>query len=132
MPADPDKQIDRLYTLPVDEFVERRNELARSLRKDGNREAANQVKGLRKPTVPAWAVNQLARREKMRVRGLLTAGERLRKAHEKLLGGGSPEALQRARDDERRAIGELAGAAETLLEEAGHPANEATLDRVRG
>lgn len=131
MPADPDKQIDRLYAVPVEEFVERRNELARSLREDGEREAADQVKRLRKPTIPAWTVNQLARREKMRLRGLLTAGERLRKAHEKLLGGGSPEALQRARDDERSAIAELAGAAGSLLIEAGHPATEATLDRVR-
>jgi hypothetical protein len=131
MPADLDKQIDRLYTVPLDEFVERRNDLARSLRKDGDREAADEVEGLRKPTVPAWTVNQLARREKMRLRSLLTAGERLRKAHEKLLGGGSPEALQQARDDERGAIAELAGAAASLLTEAGHPASEATLDRVR-
>jgi hypothetical protein len=131
MPADLDKQIDQLYTVPLDEFVERRTALARSLRKDGNREAADEVKGLRKPTVPAWTVNQLARREKMRLRGLLTAGERLRKAHEKLLAGGSPEALQQARDDERAAIAELAGAASSLLTEAGHLASEATLDRVR-
>jgi hypothetical protein len=125
-----DKQIDRLYSVPLGEFVERRNELARSLRKDGDRRAADEVRRLRKPTLPAWTVNQLARREKMRLRGLLTAGERLRKAHEELLGGGSPEALQRGRDDERRAIAELARAAEALLEEAGHPASEATLERV--
>ena len=131
MPGDLDKKIDQLYTVPLDEFVERRTDLARSLRKDDDREAADEVKGLRKPTVPAWTVNQLARREKMRLRSLLTAGERLRKAHEKLLGGGSPEALQQARDDERAAIAELAGAAASLLTEAGHPASEATLDRVR-
>ncbi|MGH3031745.1 MAG: hypothetical protein ACRDNE_13480 [Gaiellaceae bacterium] len=131
MPGDLDRKIDQLYTVPLDEFVERRTDLARSLRKDGDREAADEVTGLRKPTVPAWALNQLARREKMRLRGLLTAGERLRKAHEKLLGGGSPEALQQARDDERTAIAELAGAAASLLTEAGHPASEATLDRVR-
>lgn len=131
MPGDLDKQIDRLYTVPLDEFVERRTDLARSLREDGDRESADEVKGLRKPTVPAWTVNQLARREKMRLRGLLTAGERLRKAHEKLLGGGSPEAVQQARDDERAAIAELSGAAASLLTEAGHPASEATLDRVR-
>jgi hypothetical protein len=126
-----DEQIDRLYSVPLGEFVERRNELARSLRKDGNRGAADEVGRLRKPTLPAWTVNQLARREKMRLRGLLTAGERLRKAQEELLGGGSPEALQGGRDDERRAISELAGAAEALLEEAGHPASEMTLERVR-
>jgi hypothetical protein len=131
VPADRDKQIDQLYSAPLDEFVERRNELARSLRKDVNRQAADEVRKLRKPTLPAWTVNQLARREKMRLRGLLTAGERLRKAHEELLVGGSPEALQQGRDGERRAIAELVGAAELLLKEAGHPASEATLERVR-
>jgi hypothetical protein len=129
--ADRDKQIDQLYSVPLDEFVERRNEFARSLRKDANGQAADEVRKLRKPTLPAWTVNQLARREKMRLRGLLTAGERLRKAHEELLVGGSPEALQQGREGERRAIAELVGAAERLLKEAGHPASEATLERVR-
>ena len=131
MPADRDKQIDQLYSAPLNEFVERRNEFARSLRKDGDRRAADEVRGLSKPTLAAWTVNQLARREKMRLRGLLTAGERLRKAHEELLVGGSPEALQQGRDGERRAIAELAGAAEALLKEAGHPTSETTLARVR-
>jgi hypothetical protein len=131
VPADRDKQIDQLYSAPLDKFVERRNEFARSLRKDGDRGAADEVRRLRKPTLPAWTVNQLARREKMRLRGLLTAGERLRKAHEELLVGGSPEALQQGRDGERRAIAELVGAADALLKEAGHPASEATLERVR-
>lgn len=131
IPGDRDTQIDQLYSAHLGEFVERRNELARSLRKDGNRRAADEITRLRKPTLPAWTVNQLARREKMRLRGLLTAGERLRKAHEELLAGGSPEALQQGRDGERRAIAELVGAAETLLKEAGHPASEATLERVR-
>jgi uncharacterized protein (UPF0147 family) len=131
VPADRDKEVDQLYRARLDEFVERRNEFARSLRKEGNRREADEVRKLRKPTLPAWTVNQLARREKMRLRGLITAGERLRKAHEELLVGGSPEALQRGRDGERRAIAELVGAAETLLKEAGHPASEATLERVR-
>ncbi len=130
MPDDQDKQIDQLYSAPLNEFVERRNELARSLRKGGDHAAADEVKRLRKPTLPAWTVNQLARREKMRLRGLLTAGERLRKAHQELLSGGSPEALQQGRDGERRAIAELTGAAEALLEEAGHSTSEATLERV--
>jgi hypothetical protein len=97
VPADRDKQIDQLYSAPLGEFVERRNEFARSLRKDGNRRVADEVRRLRKPTLPAWTVNQLARREKMRLRGLLTAGERLRKAHEEVLVGGPPEALQQGR-----------------------------------
>lgn len=126
-----DAEIDGLYAVPPDEFVERRDELARSLRQEGDRQAADQVKKLRKPSVAAWTVNQLARREKMRLRGLFTAGERLRAAHEHVLAGGPPDELERARDDERKAIGELAGPAGPLLEEAGHPPTEAALDRVR-
>jgi hypothetical protein len=50
-----DPSVDRLYELPLDEFVAARDALAKE-RKDPA------VKKLRKPTVPAWAVNQLARR----------------------------------------------------------------------
>jgi hypothetical protein len=126
-----DAKIDDLYAADPGEFVERRDRLARSLRDDGDREAADEVKKLRKPSVAAWTVNQLARREKMRLRGLFTAGERLRAAHEDVLAGGPHEALEQARDDERRALNELASAARSLLEDAGHPPTEAVLDRVR-
>lgn len=129
--ADLEKQIDRLYAVPPGEFVGRREELARSLRSEGKRESADEVKKLRKPTVAAWAVNQLVRREKMRVRGLFTAGERLRRAHEKLMEGGPSEGLERARDDERAAIDELVGAARKLLEEAGHPPTRTVEEGVR-
>jgi hypothetical protein len=131
MARNTDAAIDGLYAAQPGEFVQRRDELARSLRKDGDREAADEVKKLRKPSVAAWAVNQLARREKMRLRGLFTAGERLRAAHEQVLAGGPRDDLERARDDERLAIGELAAAARPLLEDAGHPPTEAVLDRVR-
>ena len=72
MAANVDKAIDRMYAGPLDEFVARRNELARSLSKEGDREGAEGVKELRKPSVAAWAVNQLARPEKMRLRSLFT------------------------------------------------------------
>lgn len=126
-----EKQVDALYAAPPEEFVQRRDALARALRKGGDRDAAERVKALRKPTVAAWAVNALARTEKMRLRGLLTAGERLREAHEEALAGGLTPALAEARDDERAAIEELARAARALLEEKGHPASEAVLDRIR-
>jgi chromosome segregation ATPase len=125
-----DSPIDRLYAAPPAEFVERRDELAKSLRGEGEREAADEVKALRKPTVAAWAVNQLVRREKMRVRSLLTAGERLRGAHEQLLRGGPASAVQDAMDDERKATRALVEAAEAILEEAGQTGIRSTLVRV--
>lgn len=129
-PKSVEPDLDRLYSLPLDDFVPRRDRLARALREAGDREQAGAVKALRKPTVAAWTVNQLARREKMRLRSLLTAGERLRAAQQKLLEGGSPGPLGQARDDERKAIVSLAAAARDVLAEGGQAPSESTLRRV--
>ena len=82
-----DREIDRLYALPLDEFTARRNELAKRLKKEGEGEAADEVASLVKPSVPAWTINQLARRQKKEMQSLLAAGARLRKAQEKALSG---------------------------------------------
>jgi chromosome segregation ATPase len=129
--AETSKAIDELYSLPLDEFVARRDALARALRGEGERDAADEVKGLRKPSLAAWTVNQLARREEKAVGQLLEAGERLRSAHEKLLHGGSAEALQRASAAEREAVRTLTRAAECVLADAGLSTSWGTLERVR-
>jgi hypothetical protein len=123
--------LEELYGAPLDEFVARRDALARALGKEGRRDEAEEVKGLRKPSVAAWAVNTLARRERPRVDELLEAGERLRKAHAKLLAGGDPAAVQHAAAEERAAVERLVAAAGGVLADAGRPATEATLDRIR-
>ena len=123
-------EIDRLYTLPLGEFVAARNELAKALRKAGDRAAAADVKALAKPTVSAWAVNQLARSERQGVRTLLAAGERLRAAQERVLAGGPARELRDAADAERKAVARLVAAARVVLADAGLAATETTLDRV--
>ncbi|MFL6185898.1 MAG: hypothetical protein ACJ745_13955, partial [Actinomycetes bacterium] len=50
-----------LYRLPPGEFVAARDQLARQLRAAGGREAARRVAALRRPSISAWAANQLAR-----------------------------------------------------------------------
>jgi len=127
----PKEILEELYGAGLDAFVARRDELARSLRKEGKREEADAVKKLRKPSVAAWAVNALARHERPQVDALLEAGERLRDAHAKLLGGGPSRAVQDASREERKAVETLVDAAGRLLEEAGRSAGPATLDRVR-
>jgi hypothetical protein len=122
--------VNRLYGLPLDAFTTQRNELAKRLRAEGEREAAETVRKLRKPTLPAWTINQLVRRHRREVRRLLEAGERLREAHERLLGGGEREELRRAAERERELVGRLLERAEPLLSEAGSP-SAATLERVR-
>ncbi|MDQ5822178.1 MAG: hypothetical protein M3540_12125, partial [Actinomycetota bacterium] len=77
-PVDVDAELDRLYGLPLDEFTKARNDLSARLKKAGATDAAAEVKALPKPSVPAWAVNQLARTRQREVRALLVAAERSR------------------------------------------------------
>jgi hypothetical protein len=126
-----EREIDRLYELPLDEFTSGRNALARRLKSDGESEAAEQVAALAKPSLPVWAINQLARQEKTRVRALLDAGAKLRKAQERALSGGGSDALRTAQADEREAIRDLVERAEAILEQAGRPPTRPTLERIR-
>jgi hypothetical protein len=126
-----EREIDRLYALPLDEFTARRNELAKRLKKDGEEDAAEQVTALVKPTVPAWTINQLARRQKKEVQALLATGTRLRKAQERALAGGGPDALQAAQAEERESVRDLVQRAAAILDEAGRPPTRAVLERIR-
>jgi hypothetical protein len=126
-----DREIDRLYELPLEEFTAGRNALARRLKSEGDNEAAEQVAALAKPSVPVWTINQLARQEKARMRTLLNAGTKLRKAQERALSGGDPDALRIAQAEEREAIRDLMQRAGVLLEQAGRPASRPVLERIR-
>jgi hypothetical protein len=130
VPSSVDEETERLYSLPLEKFTSERDALARKLREAGDKVAADEVKSLRKPTVSAWAINQIARKERMKVRSLLVAGEKLRKAHGDVLSGGQPAAVAEATEAERNAITHLVSSAEKVLSEAGHSASQSTLDRI--
>ena len=124
-------EIDRLFELPLDEFTPARNELARKLQRDGDTEAAEQVRGLTKPSVPAWTVNQLARHDEEGVRSLLNVAARLRSAQERSLKGErAADELRSAQAEERELLRSLTQRAGQILRQAGRPATRATLDRV--
>jgi hypothetical protein len=124
-------EIDRLFELPLDEFTSARNDLAKRLKQQGEAEAAEAVGGMAKPTVAAWAVNQLARREPEPVRGLLNVAARLRNAQERALGGDrAADELRAAQSEEREIIRDLTRRAEAILREADRPASGQTLERV--
>jgi len=121
---------DELFDLAPEEFVAARDELARRLRREGDAEAAATVKALRRPSLSAWAVNRLARGDGPGLGPLLDAGERLRAAHRAALAGEGADELRAAARAERQVRAGLVEAAMGLLREAGHPATEATRDRV--
>jgi hypothetical protein len=108
--------VDELYGLAPEDFVEARDSLARRLRSDGQREAAAAVKQLRRPTVAAWAVNQLARRHADDLRRLIARGRELQAAQQQALEGQAGQ-LRTAVDARRDTIRRLARAAEQILGE---------------
>jgi hypothetical protein len=110
-----DEATDDLYGAALDAFVGERTRLARELREAGDREGAEQVAKLKKPTVAAWALNQLAREHRRDVDLLLDAGHRLRQAQEGVVGGADREAFEKAQKTERDALRRLTQQASRLV-----------------
>jgi hypothetical protein len=108
-------EVDDLYTLDPEEFVPARDAVVRRLRKT-DRTAAAEVSRLRRPTVPAWALNVVAREHPAEVKAVLAAGERLRSAQEKALKGDAT-ALRTATSERRDAIAAVTRLVAELLGE---------------
>lgn len=124
-----DDALDELYSGDLEGFVGRRNELAKRLRSDGDRDAADKVKALKKPNQPAWALNQLGAKQR---KSLLKAGEALREAQEKVVAGDAePDDLREATDAERTAVSEALGAATALADKADSPLSDPATERAR-
>jgi hypothetical protein len=117
---DVEAEIGRLYELPPEGFVAARDELARRLR-DRDRAAAERVRRLRRPTVAAWTVNQVARGRPELVAELIEAGDRLRQAQRRALSGLRDSGLRAAAAGRRELLDQLLAAAAGVLVEAGRP-----------
>jgi hypothetical protein len=89
---------EQLYALPRSEFTRARGELVKQAKADGQRELADAIGTLRRPTVAAWLVNQLARQRPDELASLASLGESLRTAHEQLDGAALRELSGRRRD----------------------------------
>jgi hypothetical protein len=125
------EEVDRLFTLPLEEFTAARNELAKRLKQEGEAEEAERVRALAKPSVAVWTVNQLARREPEEVRSLLNLASRLRSAQERSLKGErAADELRAAQAEEREVIRTLTQRAGDILREADRPASGTTLEKV--
>jgi hypothetical protein len=125
-PAD---DIDALFQLPPDKFTAARNELAARLKAAGKDDEAARVKGLAKPPVSAWVVNQLFWKKRKSFDRLMTTGERLRTAQASQLRGKGGE-LREPLEARRVALGELSKEAAALLREVGHNPSPDLMRRV--
>ena len=117
-----DDDADRLYGLPLADFVPERTALAKRLRADGRREEAAVAAKLPKPTVAAWAANQVLRSQPADARALFAAGEALAQADR--------TTLRAAIAEHREVLGRLMAAARGLLDPDGKSLSAATTEKV--
>jgi exonuclease VII large subunit len=121
-----DRQIDGLYQLPLDEFTRKRNALAKEL----SGSARTEIRHLVKPSLPAWAVNQLYWQERSTYSALVDASEKVRAAHRSMLSGHKADV--RTPEQVHRATLERAVAWTTnFLGRSGLAASSAVLDTIR-
>jgi hypothetical protein len=123
-------EVDRLYTVALEDFCPQRDALAKRLRAAGDRAGARAVLSLRKPTQAAWLVNRVVRAEPALAEVLLRCGSALREAQARVLAGEGAEMLHEAAGGERRAVDGLVAAARGFLP-SGRLASETVLERVR-
>src|SRR5678816_3866478 len=120
-----DSKIDDLYKGPLEEFVAARTALAKTVAGD----EAKRVKGLQKPTVVPWAVNQVYWHGRPVYDRLAASGEKLREAQIAALKGKASD-VRHATEVHRKAIGEAVAEALRLASGAGVQPNADELTRT--
>ena len=125
--ASDERDIDRLYQVPLADFVKTRAAIAREA---GPRAAG--IKSLQKPHVAAWGVNQLYWRRRKTYDRLTAAAERARKTLTQSLGGRARAAAPADADAAHaQAVNQAATEVRELLAEAGASTAPGTLRLVR-
>jgi DNA repair exonuclease SbcCD ATPase subunit len=118
MPSSYDEALTALYRAPHESFVAERQRLAAELKASDDKAGAARLAKLARPTVSAWAVNQLWWHARDAFEELFETAGQLRKG--KLSASGA----------HRKALAQLSARAQKLLSAGGHAASEATLRRV--
>lgn len=126
MEIDKESRLDDLYSSPLAEFTRSRNDLAKELSAEGRDDEATEIKKLKKPPVTAWATNLLAKEARRGLEKLIAASQDL----ERGLAGGDNQVVKQATAARRKALAALRQEAAQILEESGHNAGPAQLERI--
>jgi hypothetical protein len=110
---------------PAD-FTARRDQRAKELRQGGDASTAKVVKGLKRPSVAAWAINVLVREKPGEIDRLNELGNQLREAQARLSG----DELRRLSKERQRLTTALAGEARRLASSRGHALTDAAVRQV--
>ena len=119
-----ENEIDALFRLPLAEFTGARNALAARLKKSGA--DSSLIKALVKPSISAWAVNQLYWNQRDAFDQLIKSGERFHKAQT----SGKVADMRRAMDARRELLTTLSDLATSILQDAGHNPAPDTIRRI--
>jgi hypothetical protein len=121
--------VDSLFKVPLSEFTAARNALAAWLKKGGRGNEADFVKSLVKPSISAWAVNQLYWEHRDAFDQLIAAGERFRQAQTSRHARKVAD-MRAALDARREELSTLSDLATELLRDAGHNPAPDTIHRI--
>jgi hypothetical protein len=127
-----EERLDELYREHPEGFVSGRNQLVKDLRTADDRDQAERVKKLRRPTVAAWLINRAALSSPAQMREFGEASRQLEEAQRRALEGRDEGAAEwrAAAEREREANAALLEVAERGARDAGHPASDRTLELV--
>ncbi len=124
--------LDALFRLPLAEFTAARNTLAAKLKKAGRDDVGGEadfVKALVKPSISAWAVNQLYWSHRDAFDRLIATGERFRQVQASRLARKVGD-MRGALDARREELSNLSDLATALLRDAGHNPAPDTIRRI--
>lgn len=110
--------IETLYRSKLSDFVAERKRLSDELKARGQKEHAARVAKLSRPSLSAWAVNQLWWHQRQTFQALLQAAARIKQGD------------REANKEHRELLNQLRDQAATLLVDGGNAASETTLRRV--
>jgi hypothetical protein len=129
---DNEERLDELYREHPDGFVAARNDLARDLRAAGDREEADRIKKLPRPSVAAWLLNRTALSSPRPLQEFSEACGRLEEAQGRALEGDDDAvaewraAAARQRESNAAVVETAAG----LARDSGHPVRPHSLELV--
>ena len=127
-----DERLDELYREHPDGFVAGRNELAKEVRVAGDRDEAERIRKLRRPSVAAWLINRTALASPQPLRGFEEATRRLADAQGRALEG-DEDAVAEWRDAaarQREANAAVVERAAGIARDSGHPVSRRALELV--
>jgi hypothetical protein len=124
-----ENDVDELFKVPLNEFISARKTLAARLKQGGNTGEADRVKVLVKPSITAWAVNQLYWKHQEEFDRLIATGERFRQAQTSRSAGKMTD-MRVSLEERREVLSELSKLADTLLRDAGHNPSLDILRRI--